>query len=59
LTKSIGSWLGRFQPSEPLWIGWGSEPPASSPSNFKGPMQDVRIYSRELSASEVTALATP
>lgn len=59
LTKSVGSWLGRFQPSEPLWIGWGSEPPATSPSNFKGPMQDVRIYSRELSASEVSALAAP
>jgi hypothetical protein len=55
--KTSTTWSGIFTIAEPLWLGWRAE--NSTSRNYKGGMEDVRVYSRALSGTEVSALAAP
>lgn len=54
---SVGSWSGSFAPQSALWFGWRGAYNLIASRHLDGAMEDIRLYSRALSAAEVAAVA--
>lgn len=57
LAKSVSTWSGNWNPASALWFGWRGEYNLIASRHLDGAMEDIRLYSRALSASEVAEIA--